>query len=389
MVADLLEGVVVLEIAQVITGPMCGLQLAELGADVVKVEPPARGDSFRRWEGTGGEVPASFAAYNRGKRSITLDVKTEKGRQLYKRLAARADVVIENFRPGVMDAMGLGPRSLRAQFPGLVYCSITGSGTTGPRADQPTYDAVAQAASGLWSQFTDLADPEPLGPPLADQLTALYATIAVLAALERRSRAGVGTDVEVSMLSACMAFQTLALTGVLAGEDVPDRATRARRSLTFAFTGADNLPFCVHLSSPQKFWVALCEALGQPELAADPRFAAKRDRTAAYEELRAVLQSHFSGRTRAAWLECLAANGVPAAPLQNLGEVVEDEQVRAIGMLPEIDGRRFLAGAASCNGRRAAATAPPPGLGTDTDAILTDLGCTPDEMARLRAEGVV
>lgn len=387
--SDVLAGVVVLEIAQVITGPMAGLQLAELGADVVKVEPPDRGDSFRRWEGGGDGVPASFAAYNRGKRSVTLDVKTEEGRELYLRLAERADVVLENFRPGVMDAAGIGPHALRARFPRLVYCSITGSGTTGPRAMQPTYDAVAQATSGLWSQFTDLAAPEPLGPPLADQLTALYATIGVLAALERRRRTGEGSVVEVSMLSACMAFQTLALTGVLAGEEVPDRATRARRSLTFAFQGADGLPFCVHLSSPQKFWTALCEALEQPALATDPRFAAKRDRTAAYVELRTVLQGHFAARPRAAWLACLAAHGVPAAPLQHLGEVVDDEQARAIGMLPDAGGRRFLAGAVSCDGARAAAAAPPPVLGQDTDAVLTELGCSPADVARLRAEGVV
>lgn len=387
--ADVLEGVTVLEIAQVITGPMAGLQLAELGADVVKVEPPDRGDSFRRWEGGGDGVPASFAAYNRGKRSVTLDVKTAAGRELYLRLAGRADVVLENFRPGVMDAAGIGPTQLRSRYPRLVYCAITGSGTTGPRASQPTYDAVAQATSGLWSQFTDLAAPEPLGPPLADQLTALYATIGVLAALERRGRTGEGATVEVSMLSACMAFQTLALTGVLAGEGVPDRATRARRSLTFAFLGADGLPFCVHLSSPQKFWEALCEALGEPALAADPRFAAKRDRTAAYDELRAVLQERFATRTRAEWLGQLAAHQVPAAAIQHLGEVVEDEQPRAIGMLPDAAGRPFLAGAVSCDGDRCAAAAPPPPLGADTDAVLAELGCTVADVARLRAEGVV
>ena len=249
--ADLLDGVVVLEVAQVITGPMAGLQLAELGADVVKVEPPERGDSFRRWEGGGDGVPSSFAAYNRGKRSVTLDLKTARGRDLYTRLAGRADVVLENFRTGAMDAAGIGPDALRHRHPRLVYCSITGMGTTGPRASQPTYDAVAQATSGLWSQFTDLAAPEPLGPPLADQLTALYATIGVLAALDRRNRTGAGSTVEVSMLSACMAFQTLAITGILAGGEVPDRTTRPRLSLTFALRGADGLPFCVQLSSPR------------------------------------------------------------------------------------------------------------------------------------------
>ncbi|MGH9089179.1 MAG: CaiB/BaiF CoA transferase family protein [Acidimicrobiales bacterium] len=387
---DVLAGVTVLEIAQVITGPMAGLQLAELGADVIKVEPPGRGDSFRRWEGGEGDgVPASFAAYNRGKRSVTLDIKTEEGRDFYRRLAGRCDVVIENFRPGVMDAADLGPAVLRQRDPTLVYCSITGSGMQGPRAQQPTYDAVAQAASGLWSQFTDLRAPEPVGPPLADQLTALYASIAILAALERRRRTGIGSTVEVSMLSACLGFQTLALTGVLRGEPVPEPSTRARRSLTFAFLGSDGLPFCVHLSSPQKFWIALCGALDQSALAADPRFARKADRTAAYDELRGILQGHFSTHSRKEWLHRLEQHGVPAAPLFDLGEVVEDTQVAAIGMLDDGPDGRTLGSPITRDGERCRAAAPPPRLGEHTGEVLAELGCSVAEIDALREGGIV
>jgi crotonobetainyl-CoA:carnitine CoA-transferase CaiB-like acyl-CoA transferase len=390
-----LQGVTVVEIAQVITGPMAGLLLAELGASVIKVEPPGRGDSFRRWEGgaggSGAGVPASFAAYNRGKRSVTLDTKSEAGRELYRRLVSTADVVLENFRPGVMDAAGIGPLALRALNPRLVYCSISGFGPSGPRAAQPTFDAVAQAVSGLWSQFTDLADPEPVGPPMADQLTALYATIGVLAALQDRARTGTGSTVEVNMLASSLAFQTLAVTGVLAGEEVPDRAARARRSLTFAVKGADGRAFCVHLSSPQKFFVALCEAVGAAELATDPRFEAKADRTARYDELKAVLQEHFGRATREEWLERLATAGVPAAPILDLGEALTDPQVAHLGLLAESGQApgRMLASALTVDGERSCAPCGPPHLGAHTAEVLGALGASNDELASLSADGVI
>lgn len=388
-----LGGLLVLEVAQVITGPMAGMLLAELGADVVKVEPPGRGDSFRRWEGGSGgiDVPPSFSAYNRGKRSVTLDTKTEAGRDVYLRLAQRADIVIENFRPGVMDAAGVGPMALRVRNPRLVYCSITGTGTAGPRATRPVYDAVAQATSGLWSQFSDLARPQPVGPPMADQLTALYATLAILAAIEQRHVSGAGATVEVSMLGACLAFQTLAVTGFLAGEPAPSPHTRARRSLTLAFSSSDGLPFCVHLSSPQKFWEALCAAIEQPGLATDPRFARKADRTDAYDELHAVLQGAFGTRTRAEWLTRLDAAGVPAAAILDLGEAVADPQVAAIGMLVPGTGAGsdVLGSAISVDDRRCAATVPAPRLGGHTEELLVELGYDADQIAALRDEGVL
>jgi crotonobetainyl-CoA:carnitine CoA-transferase CaiB-like acyl-CoA transferase len=391
--SGLLGGIVVVEMAQVITGPMAGMLLAELGADVVKVEPPGTGDSFRRWEGGKAEtdVPASFAAYNRGKRSVTLDTRTERGRDVYRTLVDRADVVIENFRPGVLDGAGIGPLALRERNPRLVYCSITGAGPVGPRASAPVFDAVAQARSGLWSQFSDLERPEPVGPPMADQLTAMYAALAVAAAIERRHATGVGCTLEVSMLGACMAFQTLAITGLLAGEPAPDRRTRARRSLTFAFHGSDGLPFCIHLSSPQKFWESLCGAIGQPALASDQRFAAKRDRTDAYEELRAVLQETFGTRTRNEWLRRLDDCGVPAAPIFDLGEVVADPQVVAIEMLVpgDEDGTTVLGSAISVDGHRCRSDGPAPSLGIHTDEVLRELGFDGVAIAGLRAEGAV
>lgn len=388
----LLEGVVVIEMAQVITGPMAGLLLADLGADVIKVESPTHGDSFRRWDGgTGTSISSSFAAYNRGKRSCAVDTQTEAGKSAYRRLVERADVVIENYRPGVMDRAGIGWASLCERNPRLVYCAISGMGSTGPRRDDPTYDAVAQALSGLWSQFTDLADPEPVGPPLADQLTGLYAALGVLAALHERERTGRGRLVETSMFASCLAFQTLGVAATLLDGEVPKRMTRARNSLSFAFVGADGLAFCVHLSSQQKFWEVLCRALEDQALATDERFVAKRERTSRYDELRAELQRRFLTRDRDAWLSILALHGVPAAPLQRLDEALDDPQFHALDLgVPVVPGATpGVRNAVAVDGAYQFATRPVPELGMDTEAVLGSVGFDGAELESLRAGGTI
>lgn len=388
----MLDGVVVIEMAQVISGPMCGLLLADLGADVIKVESPGRGDSFRHWDGgDGSSVSSSFAAFNRGKRSCAIDTRTRAGKDVYRRLVASADVVVENFRPGVLDDAGIGWQALSELDPRLVYCSISGMGSHGPRAGEPTYDAVAQALSGMWSQFTDMSRPEPVGPPLADQLTGLYAASGILAALHERGRTGAGRLLEVSMFGSCMAFQTLGASAALIDGAVPDRSSRARSSLSFAFVGADGEPFCVHLSSQQKFWELLCRALGDDELAVDARFVAKRDRTSRYEELRHALQERFSRRDRSAWLAQLQRHGVPASPIQRLDEALADPQFDALGLgIPA--GPETTPGVRcpiAVDGSHGWGTRPVPELGASTDDVLAGVGFAEDELERLRSEGVL
>jgi crotonobetainyl-CoA:carnitine CoA-transferase CaiB-like acyl-CoA transferase len=387
----LLDGVKIVEVANVITGPLAGMLLADLGAEVVKVEAPS-GDPFRRWEAESDDVRPAFAAYNRGKRSFGLNLKDEQGRVLFTSLVASADVVIENSRPGVMDRLGLGWDVLRAVNPRLVYCYVSGMGTTGPDRDRPTYDAVAQALSGLWSQLTELAAPEPVGPPMADQLTGMYAAMAVLAALRGRDATGEGLRVEVSMLSSCLAFQAAAVADATINGKIAGKTSRARSSQSYAFVGSDGGAFTIHLSTPQKFWVGLCRAVGMPELAADERYVTKSARIAAYDDLRLLLAGVFATRPRDEWLEVLATHDVPAAPILTVSEAVDHPQVRAVDVVDRESGPRLrglVRSPVQVDGRHCAADRPPPLLGEDTAALLDELRVGLEEQERLRAEGTI
>lgn len=373
----LLEGVRVIESAAVITGPFAGMMLADLGADVIKVEPPA-GDQFRRWESDEVGVLPTFAAYNRGKRSIQVDLKSQEGRELYERLVASADVVIENFRPGAMEKLGLGYEQLKQRHPQLVYCHISGMGTTGPDRDKATFDAVAQAMSGLWSQLTDLSDPEPVGPPFADQLTAAYAVMGILAALQRRHTTGLGTKVETNMLAACLAFQAPSVASFTHDGEVAAKTSRARQSQSYAFVAGDNLPFAVHLSTPKKFWAGLCQAAGLPELVDDPRYDTKPKRMAAYDELHETFDKVFRGRPRQYWLDRLEAQDVPCAPILTVAEAVNHPQVVANDLVESMDAEPGRAGLVKSplrvDGRQLAAPRPAPRLGAGADSVLEELG---------------
>jgi formyl-CoA transferase len=388
----LLKGVRIVEAANVITGPFAGMLLADLGAEVIKVEAPT-GDPFRRWQSESDDVRPAFAAYNRGKRSIGLNLKDESGRALFKELVASADVVIENSRPGVMDRLGVGWDALREVNPQLVYCYVSGMGTTGPERDRPTYDAVAQALSGLWSQFTDLTDPEPVGPPMADQLTGMYAAMSILAGLRHRDATGEGSRVEVSMLAACLAFQTAGVADVTLEHHVATKTSRARNSQSYAFVASDGRPFAVHLSTPRKFWVGLCRTVGMPELVDDPRYAVKSARIAGYAELHELLADVFATQPRDSWLAKLADNDVPAAPILTLDEAVDHPQARAIGVIDRQSGPRLqglVRSPISVDGQHCAAEWPPPLLGEHTVSVLEELGVSsPEERDRLRKAGTV
>jgi formyl-CoA transferase len=389
---SLLRGVTVVEVASVITGPYAGMILADLGADVVKVES-LDGDQFRRWEGGVEGIRPAFAAYNRGKRSVALNLKDDDGRALFERLVGSADVVIENFRPGVMDRLGVGWSRLRTINPRLVYCYVSGMGTTGPDRNRPTFDAVAQGLSGLWSQFTDLSDPEPVGPPAADQLTGLYAAIAILAALRHRDATGEGTQVEISMLAACLGFQTGSIAAFCREDKVATKTSRAHNSQSYAFVGSDGRPFAVHLSTPRKFWEGLCRTVGRPELIDDERYAVKSSRIRRYEELHKLFGDVFRTAPRAHWLELLANHDVPAAPINTVAEAVEHPQVKAIGIIDDGDIEPGLRGLVrspiAVEGRHLAGELPPPHLGAHASDVLGALGLSPDDIDRLRSRGAV
>lgn len=390
-VERLLDGVKVLEVANVITGPFAGVLLAQLGADVVKVEVPGTGDPFRQWGSARQAVSPVFAGYNRGKRSIALDLKQEPGRDIYRRLSRSAHVVIENSRPGVMDKLGVGWEALRNVNPSLVYCYISGLGSWGPDRDRPTYDAVAQALSGLWSQFTDLDAPEPVGPAMADQLTGLYAACAILAGVDKVRRTGQGVKVEVSMLASCLAFQGSNLSLFQSEGIVPGKRTRAETSQSYAFIASDRLPLAIHLSSRQKFWESLCQAADCPALATDPRFQSKDSRIEHYDDLHDILQQRFGQEPREWWLNRLAEHDVPAAPILDLGEAVSHRQVHALGIIEPGNGNEpgWVKAPIAVEREYLGTDSPAPLLSEDADQILAEIGYPAQEIARLRAGGVV
>lgn len=389
-----LTGIRIIEMANVISGPFAGATLVDLGADVVKVELPGTGDAFRRWDGVERSVSSSFAAFNRGKRSVTVDVRTPEGREVFLRLAAGADVVIENFRPGTLDRWGVGFDVLSAENEGLVYCAISGMGATGPYADQPTFDQIAQALSGLWSQLTDMDDPEPVGPPLCDQLSGLYATVAILAALHERSRSGRGQRIDVSMLGAGVAFQAGSVANLTTDGRVATRSTRPRASLSFAFVAGDGRPFAIHLSTPDKFWRGLVDAVERPELLQDERFATKAGRMRHYEELRAELAERFATGDRAEWLARLKERDVPAGPINTIQEALADPQVEHLRLLRRFgdgDGRShdLVRVPADFSRTDAGRTDPAPVLGEHTEEILSESGYSPRNVEELRASGAI
>jgi len=372
-----LAGTTVLEIASYVSGPYAGMLLADLGATVVKVEPPA-GDPFRGW-GT-VEYSATFGSLNRNKRSVVIDIKTDAGRAAAQRLAERADVLIENFRPGTLDRVGLGYDAVRARNERLIYCSITGFGSDGPYRDRPGYDTIGQAMSGLLSLLTQKDAPQPMGISLSDHLGGIFACYGVLAALLARTRTGRGQRVETSLLQSSIAFLAENAANYFEGKAAkpPDRATRTRQAQVFAFVAGDERPFVIHLSSPPKFWEGLVRACGQPELASDPRFRDRRSRQQHYDELTPILAATFRTANRDVWLERLRAEDVPCGPLNDLGEVFEDPQVRHLGMKLELPHPKRGKVAVVGSGVRLSDTpvrirTAAPELGADTAALVDEV----------------
>jgi formyl-CoA transferase len=329
-----LDGLTVVEVASYVSGPYAAMLLADLGATVIKVEPPVTGDPYRGW----GRVDYSppFGSLNRNKQSVTIDLKSEAGRADLRRLAATADVLLENFRPGAMERWNLAYDDLRGANPRLIYCSITGFGNGGPLGNSPGYDTVGQAMSGLLSVLTDINDPKPMGISLSDHLSGIFACYGIMAAVIARERTGRGQLVETSLLQSTIAFLGENAAGFFERGSAPSRATRTHSAQVFAFVAGDGQPFVVHLSSPPKFWEGLTRAIDRLDLQDDPRFVKRPQRQKHYDELHAILTAIFRTRDRADWLARLRAEDVPCGPLYDLEGVFEDPQVRHLDMVHEL-----------------------------------------------------
>jgi len=338
---QVLHGVRVVDQGTFITGSYAAMLLADLGADVIKVEGPD-GDPYRRYQE--GAYSPHFQAYNRNKRSLALDLKRADDRALFDRLILGADVYIQNFRPGAAQRLDAGEPRLRGLNPRLVYCSLSGFGASGPYADRPSYDSVAQALSGFLSVVVDTDRPRFLGPALADAITGLYGAYGILGALVARARTGVGSHVELSMLEAMAHFAVEPFAAFFALGERPTSNDRPRLAQAYILRTRDGGMIAIHLSSIEKFWTGLVAALEAPQLAADPRFSSRLSRIEHYEALGRELDDQFRRHTTAQCAARLAAHDVPFAPLNSIDQVPEDPQVQHMQMIVPthaLEGARF------------------------------------------------
>jgi crotonobetainyl-CoA:carnitine CoA-transferase CaiB-like acyl-CoA transferase len=390
-----LDGYRVLELAHLIAGPVAGLYLADLGADVVKVESPDGGDAARTvYAGPGGDSPV-FLAVNRNKRSLALDLRRPEGRAVFRRLVERADVVIEAYRGGTAERLGIDYASLAPCNPRLVYCSLSAFGPTGPWRDKPGLDMLVQAMGGLMAVTGEPGGgPVLTGAPVVDTIGALLAGQGILTALLHRERSGEGQRVDVSLLDGLLLAHVARLSVFLATGEEPGRLGSAHPHMApfQAFRCRDGWIYvAVWL---ERLWPPFCEAIERPDLAADPRFATGAARVRHRAALAAALDEVFATATVEEWLARLQARDVLCAPVNRYRDLPTDPQVVASGMLVEQDhapaGRiRTLATPVRFSRTPGTVRTPAPALGEHTDAVLAEAGLAPDEIDRLRADKVV
>jgi crotonobetainyl-CoA:carnitine CoA-transferase CaiB-like acyl-CoA transferase len=389
-----LQGITVVDLTRVLSGPYCTMMLADQGARVIKVEQPGKGDDTRGWGPpfVNGES-AYFLSVNRNKESVTLDFKAPEGRALLEQLLATADVLVENFRPGTLDKIGLDFASISARFPRLVYCSISGFGHTGPRRTEAGYDAVMQAEGGLMS-ITGSADGPPyrLGVAIADIVSGMFAAQGITSALFARERTGRGQEVDIAMLDSVVALLSYQAGIYFANGAAPARLGNRHPTIvpyeTFRASDGD---FVVAVGNDDQ-WRRFCTVTG---FADDGRFATNRERVTNYDRLKPALDGLMITRTRAFWIEQLKASGVPCGSVRNLHEVFSDPQTQARDMLVELE--HATAGLLKMTGTPlkfsdtpGSVRTPPPILGEHTDRVLgNDLGLDRARIDDLRARGVI
>jgi crotonobetainyl-CoA:carnitine CoA-transferase CaiB-like acyl-CoA transferase len=399
--ADLLAGVRVLDMTNVLAGPFAGYQLALLGADVVKVETP-HGGVLARQLGADPELSAeqagvSFLAQNAGKRSVTVDLKTDGGREVFERLVEQADVLLENFRPGVLERLAFGWDRLHSLNPRLVYCAVSGFGSTGPMRGRPAYDQVIQGLSGIMS-VTGTAETAPLrvGFPVCDSFGGLAAAMAVCAALVRQRQTGQGARLDTSMLDAALtAMGWVVSDHLIAGrEPVPMGNENRTSAPSGAFETADGALNIA--ANKQEQFEALCRALHREELIEDPRFLTREDRKRNRDLLRDELEISLKARSATDWDAVLLDTGVPAAPVVSVPEALASEQIEHRGLISEVPlpasrgGTIRVVGLPThVDGSPVAASGPPPRLGQHTDEVLAGLGYTAEQIELLHLEGAV
>lgn len=390
--AQALDGIRILDLSNYIAGPFAAMLLADMGAAVVKIENTNGGDPFRKWGREPRMYSPLFRSYNRNKRAMTLNLRHAEGKEVFLRMVEEADVVIENYRPGVMDRLELGYERLSQLNPRLIYCGISAFGQTGPYREKPGFDTLGQCLSGLLSQIIDPQKPAPPGLAFSDHLGGMFACYGVLTALMAREKTGKGQKVETSLMEASMAFIGRSIIQYFATGDIPNVESRGRSAGVYALLAGDDLPFVVHLSHLNKFFVGLTRAIERPELADDPRFREHQDRLTNYDDLKALLQETVRAKPRAHWLEALSRNDVANAPINRLDEVFADPQVQHLDRIMELRHPRHgkmhtVRSGVNLSETPARVSALPPELGEHTAEVLRELGYSQERIDQLAEAG--
>ena len=391
-----LDGITVLDLTRVLSGPYCTMMLADMGARVIKVEQPGKGDDTRGWGPPfqNGES-AYFLSINRNKESVTLNLKHPEGRRVLDALIERSDVLVENFRPGTLDKMGLGYTSLSKQRPDLVYCSISGFGQTGPRRREPGYDAVMQGEGGLMSITGSNDGPGyRLGVAIADIVSGMFSAYGIAVALLARHRTGRGQFVDVGMLDAVTALLTYQAGIYFATETAPARLGNRHPTIApYETLEAADGDLVVAVGNDQ-LWQTFCGVLQLETLADDDRFKTNKDRVSAHDELRPLLVERLKTRPAAEWLSKLKEAGVPCGGVRDLDELFSDPQIIERAMVVALDHPaagliRQLGVPIKLGDTPGAVRTPPPLLGEHTETVLRELGLSMEEVEHLRQSGAV
>jgi crotonobetainyl-CoA:carnitine CoA-transferase CaiB-like acyl-CoA transferase len=392
-----LEGIRVIDLSRIMAGPYCTMLLADYGADVIKIEQPGSGDGTRQWgpPWIGGES-AYFLSVNRNKQSVTVNLKTPEGQAIVRRLAAGADVLIENFKPGTVETFGLQYEKLSLENPALIYCSITGYGQTGPYRHRPGYDFMIQAQGGVMS-VTGPADGEPhkVGVAIVDITAGLFAGNAILAALYERERSGRGQYIDVALLDAQLGWLANVAHNYFADGQKPLRFGNAHPNIVpyESFATADG-HIAVAIGSDDQYQ-RFCRVAGCPDLCQEERFLSNAGRVQHRQELIPLLQDLFRSRPTDEWLDLLLQTGIPAGPINDIPTILDDPQVQARDMVQQLEHPtagpiKLLGPVAKLSRTPAKLHSAPPTLGADTGRILSEqLGYSAAEIATLQRRGII
>jgi formyl-CoA transferase len=392
-----LDGIRVLDLSRVLAGPYCTMVLGDLGAEIIKIEQPGTGDDTRRWgpPWAGGES-AYYLSANRNKKSVTLNLKDERARDILRGLAGQSDIVVENFKVGALDRMGIGYDALSAGNPGLIWCSITGYGQDGPYADHAGYDFVAQGEGGIMSVTGEVeGEPMKVGIAVVDITTALFATNAILAALHARDQTGRGQRVDAALLSSAVAWLANVGSSYLVSGELPKRYGNAHATIVpyQTFKGRDQW-FIVGVGNDRQFQ-ALCSLMGHPEISGDERFSSNPRRVANRDVLIPMLQEIFETEDADVWLAGMTEAGIPCGPINTVDQVFEHPQIQHRGMVVEVPhptagSVRVVGPPVVMSGTPAQVQSHPPLLGEHTDQVLRErIGLSDDEIADLRESGAI